>query len=672
MTAATSTVASASVARITPELLRDMLRRYNLSRHEFIRAYGVPPLVYTPELPARARTAFVLTYAAIFALALLGNGVVLCVLAREGAARRASSLFMCSLALSDLLITFFCVPFTLLQNISSQWSGGVLVCKTVPFVQTTAIVTGILTMTCIAVERYQGIVHPLKMKRQYTPKRAYKMLGLVWVVSIMVGSPMLFVQQLEKDQNTLLIKRRPENRVDTESRLPEALLRPPNQVKYDFLYEHHHVCCQELWGSVLHRKIYTTFIMVALFLLPLAAMLFLYTRISIELWIRKRVGDVSVLSTMNHREISKISRKKKRAVKMMITIVLMFTICWAPFHTVHMLFEYRLQVVTVLFGDEVCTTLNMDQRKQRTELSQDIRKRTIDQHVKGKGYKTVSKQLDVPETTAAYIIQRFKNNGPVADIPGHLRRRRIDDRSKRRIKRTVIKEPRKTSKEIKGELQAQGASVSDRTIRPCLSQSGLNGRRPRTPLLKKPEWDLPNYMLTSHRASGRMSYGQMRQNCQGGHLWAMQASALGAVTDGEMKESRKRTGAVPTVEHGGGSVLSSGAVPTVEHGGGSVLSSGAVPTVEHGGGSVVFWSCPYCGTWRRLCYGLELSLLWNMEEALLCSGAVPTVEHGGGSVMFWSCPYCGTWRRLCSRHRWSCPCWNMVEGSVMFWSCPLL
>lgn len=34
------------------------------------------------------------------------------------------------------------------------------------------------------------------------------------------------------------------------------------------------------------------------------------------------------------------NRKKKRAVKMMVTIVLLFTICWAPFHTVHMLFEY--------------------------------------------------------------------------------------------------------------------------------------------------------------------------------------------------------------------------------------------------------------------------------------------------------------------------------------------
>ncbi len=49
----------------------------------------------------------------------------------------------------------------------------------------------------------------------------------------------------------------------------------------------------------------------------------------------------------------------------------------------------------------------------------------------------------------------------------------------------VTKEPRTTSKEIRGELQGQGTSVFNRTIRHCLSQSGLNGRRPRrTPLLK--------------------------------------------------------------------------------------------------------------------------------------------------------------------------------------------
>ncbi|XP_051529580.1 pyroglutamylated RF-amide peptide receptor-like [Myxocyprinus asiaticus] len=302
-------MSSPTEMKITPEVLQELLQYYNLTRQEFINTYNIQPLVYIPELPTGAKSTFVVMYVIIFVLALVGNSLVVYIVVRKRAMRTATNIFICSLAVSDLLITFFCIPFTLLQNISSEWLGGVLVCKTVPFVQTTAIVTGILTMTCIAIERYQGIVYPLKMKRQYTPKRAYKMLGLVWIAAVMVGSPMLFVQQLE--------------------------------VKYDFLYDHHHVCCQERWHSLVHRQIYTTFIMVALFLLPLAAMLLLYSRIGIELWIRKRVGDSSVLSTMNHREINKISRKKKRAVKMMITIVLLFTICWAPFHIVHMLFEYN-------------------------------------------------------------------------------------------------------------------------------------------------------------------------------------------------------------------------------------------------------------------------------------------------------------------------------------------
>ncbi|XP_029954273.1 pyroglutamylated RF-amide peptide receptor [Salarias fasciatus] len=306
--AAASTDSAQGSSKITPEVLQEMLQLYNLSRQEFVKIYNIKPLVYIPELPYSAKTTFVIMYVVIFVLALAGNSLVIYIVVKKRAIQTATDIFICSLAVSDLLITFFCIPFTLLQNISSEWFGGVLVCKTVPFVQTTAIVTGILTMTCIAIERYQGIVFPLKMRRQYSSRRAYKMLGLVWVASVVVGSPMLFVQQLE--------------------------------VKYDFLYDHYHVCCQESWRSQTHRQVYTTFIMVALFVLPLAAMLFLYTRIGIELWIRKRVGDASVLNTMNHREISKISRKKKRAVKMMVTIVLLFTVCWAPFHTVHMLFEY--------------------------------------------------------------------------------------------------------------------------------------------------------------------------------------------------------------------------------------------------------------------------------------------------------------------------------------------
>ncbi|KAJ8380037.1 hypothetical protein SKAU_G00008150 [Synaphobranchus kaupii] len=41
----------------------------------------------------------------------------------------------------------------------------------------TAITTSILTMTCIAVERFKGILYPLKLRSGYSPCHAMKMLG---------------------------------------------------------------------------------------------------------------------------------------------------------------------------------------------------------------------------------------------------------------------------------------------------------------------------------------------------------------------------------------------------------------------------------------------------------------------------------------------------------------
>ncbi|XP_053886299.1 pyroglutamylated RF-amide peptide receptor [Malaclemys terrapin pileata] len=293
---------------ITPEQFARLLRENNVTREQFIALYGLQPLVYIPELPGRTKLAFVLVCVLIFALALFGNCLVLYVVTRRKAMRTVTNIFICSLALSDLLIAFFCVPFTMLQNISSNWLGGAFACKMVPFVQSAAIVAEILTMTCIAVERHQGIVHPLKMKWQYTNRRAFTMLGIVWLLAVIVGSPMWHVQRLE--------------------------------IKYDFLYEKEFVCCLEEWTSAVHQKIYTTFILVILFLLPLMLMLLLYSKIGYELWIKKRVGDASVLQTIHGNEMSKISRKKKRAIVMMVMVVVLFAVCWAPFHVIHMMIEY--------------------------------------------------------------------------------------------------------------------------------------------------------------------------------------------------------------------------------------------------------------------------------------------------------------------------------------------
>jgi hypothetical protein len=109
---------------MTPEQFSRLLRDHNLTREQFIALYGLRPLVYTPELPGRAKVALVLTGVLIFALALLGNALVVYVVIRSKAMRTVTNIFICSLALSDLLIAFFCIPVTTLQNISDNWLGG--------------------------------------------------------------------------------------------------------------------------------------------------------------------------------------------------------------------------------------------------------------------------------------------------------------------------------------------------------------------------------------------------------------------------------------------------------------------------------------------------------------------------------------------------------------------
>lgn len=124
--AASSTDSGQGSTKITPEVLQEMLQLYNLSRQEFINTYNIQPLVYIPELPYSAKTIFVIMYMLIFLLALAGNSLVIYIVLKKRAIQTATDIFICSLAVSDLLITFFCIPFTLLQNISSEWFGGEL------------------------------------------------------------------------------------------------------------------------------------------------------------------------------------------------------------------------------------------------------------------------------------------------------------------------------------------------------------------------------------------------------------------------------------------------------------------------------------------------------------------------------------------------------------------
>ena len=156
----------------------------------------------------------------------------------------------------------------------------------------------------------------------------------------------------------------------------------------------------------------------------------------------------------------------------------------------------------------------MENRNRRRELSEDLRTHIVEKHQQHQGYKSISRDLNVPLSTVRNIIKKFTTHGTTANLPGHGRKRKMDERLQRRIVRMVDKQPQTTSKEIQAVLQAHGTSVSARTIRRRLNEMKRYGRRPRrTPLLtqtKELDCSLPKCMRVNLNPSGKPSCGQMR------------------------------------------------------------------------------------------------------------------------------------------------------------------
>ncbi|XP_077148883.1 uncharacterized protein LOC143809745 [Ranitomeya variabilis] len=126
----------------------------------------------------------------------------------------------------------------------------------------------------------------------------------------------------------------------------------------------------------------------------------------------------------------------------------------------------------------------MEKRKKTKELSEDLRNQIVRKQEQSQGYKSISKDLNVPVSAVRSVIKKFKAHGTVANLPRCGWKRKIDKRFQRKIVWMLDKEPRLTSKQVQAALQSEVTTVSTRTIRRHLNEKGLYGRRPgKTPLL---------------------------------------------------------------------------------------------------------------------------------------------------------------------------------------------
>uniref|UniRef100_A0A1Y1LW40 G-protein coupled receptors family 1 profile domain-containing protein n=2 Tax=Photinus pyralis TaxID=7054 RepID=A0A1Y1LW40_PHOPY len=86
--------------------------------------------------------------------------------------------------------------------------------------------------------------------------------------------------------------------------------------------------CHENWSHVgpEYENIYTVTIMFLQYIIPFSVLLFTYTSIAIVIWCHRIPGEAE-----NSRD-QRIAKSKRKMVKMMVTVVFVFSACWLPFN----------------------------------------------------------------------------------------------------------------------------------------------------------------------------------------------------------------------------------------------------------------------------------------------------------------------------------------------------
>lgn len=162
--------------------------------------------------------------------------------------------------------------------------------RLIPFLELAVAHVSILTILAISFERYYAICKPLKAGYTCTKMRALAIISAIWVVALLVTSPMLAVSQY-------------------------------GSVEY---YDGSDVLsCGTSYG-LLWRKLYILAIIALLFVLPFFILVLVYSCIAQQLMLHGRA-----LSCSSSEQAQ--MRARRQVVLMLVAVVLSFFLCLLPY-----------------------------------------------------------------------------------------------------------------------------------------------------------------------------------------------------------------------------------------------------------------------------------------------------------------------------------------------------
>ncbi|XP_068432067.1 galanin receptor type 1 [Clinocottus analis] len=233
-----------------------------------------------------------LIFALIFLLGVLGNSMVITVLARSkpGQPRSTTNIFILNLSVADLSYLLFCVPFQSTIYMLPTWVLGAFICKFIHYFFTVSMLVSIFTLSAMSVDRYVAIVHARKSSSIRVARHAALGVLLIWILSLVMAAPVAHYQSIVERQDNSTF-------------------------------------CWEVWPDH-QRKVYVVCTFVFGYVLPLTLISVCYAKVLNHL--HKKLKNVS----------KKSEQSKKKTAQTVLVVVVVFCLSWLPHHVVHLWVEF--------------------------------------------------------------------------------------------------------------------------------------------------------------------------------------------------------------------------------------------------------------------------------------------------------------------------------------------
>lgn len=240
-------------------------------------------------------------YALIVIISLIGNLMVVYAIFSKRRMRTTVNIFIGNLAISDLMMTIFNIPFSSARLLMDNWIFGDFMCHLAPFLQVVAVYVSTITMAYIAIDRYQAIMSPMGWRISASLGTKWG-LALIWLMSTLFSIPYGIYSQMVVREG-----------VDR------------------FFYR-----CQMEWpgprGTVSQTMNVTTFILQ--FAIPFLILSILYAIIGLKIWSRETIGATTI-EQQNRQMIA-----KRRTIFMLLLVAIVFAVCWLPLNVYYLMVDF--------------------------------------------------------------------------------------------------------------------------------------------------------------------------------------------------------------------------------------------------------------------------------------------------------------------------------------------